>query len=137
MGHVVTVSERTGGTFTQDVKTGRHCLYADEPENLGGADIGPSPYEYVLAGLGACTSITLRMYAEQKKWPVEYISVDVSYKMTGFGKDIRSVFIRKITIQGDLDEAQRARMLQIADKCPVHKMLESETEIRSELVSNQ
>ena len=136
MGHIVTVSERAGGKFTQDVKTGRHCLYADEPENLGGADIGPSPYEYVLAGLGACTSITLRMYAERKKWPVDHISVDVSYKMTGFGKDMRSVFIRKIKILGDLDAKQKQRMLEIADKCPVHKMLESETEIRSELVDD-
>ncbi len=133
MGNLVTVSERAGGKFTQDVKTGRHCLYADEPENLGGADLGPSPYEYVLAGLGACTSITLRMYAERKKWPVTHISVDVSYKMTGFGKDMRSVFIRKIKIEGELDDGQKSRMLQIADKCPVHKMLETTTEIRTEL----
>ncbi len=134
MGHIVTVSERAGGQFTQDVRTSRHCLYADEPESLGGADIGPSPYEFVLAGLGACTSITLRMYAERKDWPLEHISVDVSYKMTGFGQDIRSVFIRKITLKGDLDEAQKTRLLQIADKCPVHKMLQSSTEIRTTLV---
>ncbi len=133
MGNVVTVSERAGGQFTQDVRTGRHCLYADEPENLGGADIGPSPYEFVLAGLGACTSITLRMYAARKDWPLEHISVDVSYKMTGFGKDLRSVFIRKITLKGELDAAQKKRLLQIADKCPVHKMLQSSTEIRTSL----
>ena len=134
MGNVVTVKERTGGVYTQDVIAGNHRLYADEPENLGGADLGPSPFEYVLAGLGSCTTITLRMYADRKKWPVTHIGVDVSYKKSGIGADMKSVFVRKITIEGALDEDQLKRMLQIADKCPVHKMLEAETEIRTELV---
>ncbi len=148
MGNKVTVKERAGGIYTQDVLAGGHKLYADEPESLGGADLGPGPVEYVLAGLGACTSITLRMYADRKGWPVTNISVDVSYKKSGFGADkrrggsdsdrpgnrMKNVFIRKITIEGELDEAQRKRMMVIADKCPVHKMLEAETEIRTELV---
>ncbi len=134
MGNMVTVRERAGGVYTQDVLARGHRLYADEPENLGGSDLGPSPFEFVLAGLGACTTITLRMYAERKKWPVTHIGVDVSYKKSGFGADMKSVFIRKITIEGDLDEAQLKRMMAIADKCPVHKMLEAETEIRTELV---
>ncbi len=134
MGNKVTVKERAGGIYTQDVIARGHHLYADEPENLGGADLGPSPFEFVLAGLGSCTTITLRMYAERKKWQVTHIAVDVGYKKSGFGADMKSVFTRKITIEGDLDEAQLKRMLAIADKCPVHKMLEAETEIRTELV---
>ncbi|PHS39042.1 MAG: osmotically inducible protein OsmC [Robiginitomaculum sp.] len=133
MGNLVTVKERAGGIYTQDVLARGHKLYADEPESLGSADLGPSPFEYVLAGLGACTSITLRMYADRKGWPVTNISVDVSYKKSGFGSEIKSVFIRKITIEGELDEVQRKSMMVIADKCPVHKMLEAETEIRTEL----
>lgn len=134
MGNSVTVKERAGGTYTQDVFARGHHLYADEPEALGGADLGPSPFEFVLAGLGSCTTITLRMYAERKKWPVTHIGVDVAYKQTGYGKDMKSIFTRKITIEGDLDEAQLKRMMAIANKCPVHKMLEAETEIRTELV---
>ena len=134
MGNTVTVKERLGGIYTQDVLARGHHLYADEPEDLGGSDLGPSPFEFVLAGLGSCTTITLRMYADHKKWPVTHIGVDVSYKKSGFGADMVSVFIRKITIEGDLDEAQLKRMMSIADKCPVHKMLEAQTEIRTELV---
>jgi len=134
MGNTVTVKERAGGIYTQDVLARGHHLYADEPEELGGADLGPSPFEYVLAGLGSCTTITLRMYAERKKWPVTHIAVDVAYKKSGFGKDMKSVFVRKITIDGDLDEMQLKRMLAIADKCPVHRMLEADTEIHTELV---
>ncbi len=134
MGNKVTVKERAGGIYTQDVLARGHRLYADEPEDLGGADLGPSPFEFVLAGLGSCTTITLRMYAQRKKWPVSHISVDVAYKKSGFGAEIKSVFTRKITIEGDLDEVQLKRMMAIADKCPVHKMLEAETEIRTELV---
>lgn len=133
MGTHVIVKERAGGIFTQDVIARDHRLLADEPENLGSADLGPTPYEYVLAGLGSCTTITLRMYAERKKWPVSHIACDVSFKKSGPNSDL-NVFIRDITIEGDLDEKQRARMMQIADKCPVHKMLEGTTEIRSILV---
>jgi len=148
MGNIVTVKEhpkgtserarpkngKMGGVYTQDVLARGHRLYADEPEDLGGTDLGPSPFEFVLAGLGSCTTITLRMYANRKKWPVAHIGVDVSYKKSGFGADMKSVFIRKITIESDLDEAQLKRMMAIADKCPVHKMLEAETEIQTEWV---
>ncbi|MBL4567169.1 MAG: OsmC family protein [Porticoccus sp.] len=135
MGSKVIVKERAGGIYTQDILARSHRLYADEPEELGGADLGPSPFEYVLAGLGSCTTITLRMYAGRKGWPVTHIGVDVAYKKSGFGTDMKSVFSRKITIEGNLDAAQLKRMMAIADKCPVHKMLEAETEIRTELVS--
>ncbi|PHR91371.1 MAG: osmotically inducible protein OsmC [Robiginitomaculum sp.] len=134
MGNSVTVKERAGGLYTQDVLARHHHLYADEPESLGSADLGPTPFEFVCAGLGACTTITLRMYSERKKWPVTHIAVDVHFKKSGVGTDMKNVFVRDITIEGDLDEAQRTRLLQIANKCPVHKMLEAEAEIRSSLV---
>jgi len=133
MGTQVLVKERLGGIYTQDVFAREHRLLADEPESYGSADLGPTPYEYVLAGLGSCTTITLRMYAERKKWPVTHIGCEVRFKKSGPKGDL-NVFVRDITIEGDLDEKQRARMMQIADKCPVHKMLEGTTEIRSNLV---
>jgi putative redox protein len=140
MGTHVMVKERAGGIYTQDVQARNHHILADEPESLGSADLGPTPYELVLAGLGACTTITLRMYVERKKWPVTHIACDVKYKRSGVlsgpGGDpagIKNIFVREITIEGDIDDAQRDRMMQIADKCPVHKMLEGETEIRTRL----
>ena len=134
MGNQVIVKERAGGIYTQDVIARSHKIYADEPESLGGADLGLSPFELVCAGLGACTNITLRMYAKRKDWPVTNIAVDVAYKKSGIGVDMKDVFIRKITIEGELDDKQIARMMVIAGKCPVHKMLESDNEIRTELV---
>lgn len=126
MSEPVTVRERAGGLYTQDVLTTRHHLFADEPISMGSTDIGPSPYEYLCAALGACTSMTLRMYAEHKKWLITHISVDVSHKKSvdqdGQSEDI---FSRTITIDGDLSDAQRLRLGEIADKCPVHKTLES------------
>ncbi len=133
MGNQALVSERAGGIYTQDVTARDHKTYADEPINLGGSDLGMAPFEFVCAGLGSCTNITLRMYAERKKWPVEHISVDVAYKKSDLGADMKNIFVRKISITGDLDETQRNRMMQIAEKCPVHKMLEASSEIRTQL----
>ncbi|HHL42903.1 MAG TPA: OsmC family peroxiredoxin [Hellea balneolensis] len=134
MSNTVISKERPGGLFTQDVLVRDHRLYADEPVKLGGSDIGPSPYELVLAGLAACTSITLRMYAERKEWPVTHIEVETAYKKSGFGADMKNIFIRKIHIVGELDEAQRARLVEIADKCPVHNMLATCAEFRTEVI---
>lgn len=120
MTEMVTVSERAGGKYTNDVKTSRHHLYADEPVSFGSADLGPTPFEYLAAGLGACTTITLRMYADRKKWPMESVSVDVVQSRSAEGKH---VFTRTLSLAGDLDETQRERLKQIAGKCPVHKVL--------------
>ncbi len=135
MGNQATVSERIGGVYTQDVTARNHKTYADEPESLGGSDLGMAPFEFVCAGLGACTNITLRMYANRKGWDVEHISVDVAYKKSGIGADMKDVFIRKISIKSELDETQVKRLMHIAGKCPVHKMLEATSEIRTELVA--
>lgn len=136
MSNTVISKERAGGPFTQDIFIRDHRLYADEPLKLGGSDLGPSPYELVLAGLAACTSITLRMYAKRKDWPVTHIEVETGYKKSGFGKDMKNIFIRKIKIEGELSDAQRARLVEIADKCPVHNMLETSAEFRTEVLEN-
>lgn len=134
MAETVTVKERPGGLYTNDVQTSRHHLYADEPASMGSADLGPSPYEYLCAGLGACTSITLRMYAERKNWPVTHIAVDVSFSRETHGDGItRNVFTRNITLDGDLDETQRRRMIEIADRCPVHRTLEAGSDVLTHL----
>lgn len=130
MSETVQVSEREGGIYTNDVRTSRHHLYVDEPADLGSADLGPTPFEYLCAALGACTSITLRMYAERKKWSVDHINVDVSHtKETHSDGITRDVFSRVISLTGDLDEAQRSRMIEIANKCPVHRTLEAGSDV--------
>ncbi|MCH8501572.1 MAG: OsmC family protein [Aliidiomarina sp.] len=118
--------------YTNQVTTHRHRWLADEPESLGGADEGPAPFEMVLAGLGACTSMTLRMYAKRKEWPVEKITVDLRHVR---GEKGAESFERHIHIEGDLTDEQRQRLLEIANKCPVHKTLSNpDLEIPTQLV---
>jgi putative redox protein len=130
----VRVAVAGDGRFAQLVTMGKHRLRADEPAAAGGDDSGPSPYDLLLAGLGACTSMTVRMYAAQKKWPLERVTVDLKHDKvhatdcaeceTREGRIDR--IERVLTLEGDLDEAQRARLLEIANKCPVHRTLHSE-----------
>ena len=120
--------------YTTDIMAGKHGLVADESEEVGGDDFGPSPYELLNSALGACTAMTLQMYARRKKWPLKevkvHLSFDRSYKedcMACDDKDLKlGMFDMRIELQGDLDEAQKARLLEIAHKCPVHKTLASE-----------
>lgn len=127
--------------FTTEIKAGRHHLTADEPESFGGNDFGPSPYAFVASGLAACTAMTLRLYAERKKWDLREVYVHISHEKTHL-EDCRKCesedgkidhFDREIELVGDLDEAQKKRLLEIADKCPVHKTLESKTHISTKL----
>ncbi len=137
----VVVAETGQGRFAQAVRIGPHALAADEPESVGGDDTGPGPYDLVLAGLGACTSMTLRMYAEHKKLPLERVTVRLTHEKI-HAKDCEDCetregkldeITRELTITGDLDEAQRRRLLEIADRCPVHRTLTSEIKIRTRL----
>ncbi|MEW2916650.1 bifunctional alpha/beta hydrolase/OsmC family protein [Ruegeria sp. ANG10] len=139
---VVRVTEVDASGFLQDIQSGpRHHAVADEPESYGGTDQGMSPYGFVSSGLGACTSMTIRMYARRKRWPLTGISVDVCHNkvhgqdagLAGDGKI--DVFRRKIRLEGPLDQEQRTRLLEIADKCPVHRTLEGSAHITTELLN--
>ncbi len=121
---VTTVTESGEGLYTQNINTAGHALTADEPVDLGGRDLGPAPYDLLLAALGACTAMTLRMYANQKKWDLKKASVTLSHEKRTDAENKKFDFItREIALEGELDAAQRARLLEIANKCPVHKTL--------------
>lgn len=135
----VTVSEVSADGFKQDVLVGSHHLLADEPEDIGGTDTGPTPYQFVAAGLGACTSMTIRLYARRKSIPLESVSVEVFHEKRHAEQDAEDVgthdhFLRRITMRGDFSEEQKADMLRIADRCPVHKTLEGTIHIDTEVV---
>ena len=135
----VLVGETRNGKFEQAIVAGKHRYLADEPVSVGGSGSGPSPYEYLLAGLGACTSMTIRLYADLKKIPLQRVSVrlkhdkihasDCEHCETKEGKIDR--IDREITLEGALDAGQRAKLMEIADKCPVHRTLHGEIDIRT------
>lgn len=132
----VVVAENGAGRYQQQVTAGPHTLIADEPVSMGGGDAGPAPFDYLLTALGACTSMTLRMYAELKKLPLERVSVALTHEkieIEGKGKIDR--IRRAIRLEGDLTPEQRARMLEIANRCPVHRTLSGNLEIDSSLSS--
>jgi uncharacterized OsmC-like protein len=128
--------------FRQEIEAGSHRLQGDEPAAAGGTDAGPSPYEFLLAALGTCTSITLRMYADRKQWPLKGVMVKLRHFKThaedcadcetkeGYVDRIE----RLISLEGPLSEEQRSRLMEIANHCPVHRTLTSEIKIQSTLV---
>lgn len=137
----VRVAERGTGKFANVVQTASNTIFADEPESVGGSGTGLTPYELLQAALGACTSMTLRMYAELKKLPLRRVSVELKHDKIHAQdcadcetKEGRIDQIeRVIALEGDVDEQQRAKLLEIADKCPVHRTLHSEVVIRTRL----
>lgn len=141
--HQVVASLDAEDGFSTLLKLGNHHLKADEPLRVGGNDYGPTPYELLAGSLSACTAMTIQMYAKRKKWEIENVEVHTSYSRT-YAQDCHTceeegtgkidTFHREIKIVSDLDEKQLQRVLQIADKCPVHKTLHSETQVLTTLV---
>ena len=140
---VVEVSETRGGHLVQGIQAGRHLLVAGEPVAVGGEDAGPGPYDYLLAALGACTSMTMRLYAERKGISADRFSIRLSHRRI-HAEDCADCdtkdgnideITRDITIAGDVTGAERARLMEIADRCPVHQTLTHEIKIRSSLAS--
>jgi len=136
------VRESGKGKFTQEILIGSHTLFGDEPTESGGNDLGPSPYDFLLAALGTCTSMTVRMYADLKKIPLERITVTLSHQKI-YAKDCADCdntnskvdhIDRNIELKGNLTQEQRDKLLEIANKCPVHRTLTSKTSITTKLV---
>lgn len=135
----IVVRETGSGKFQQEVLSGLHRFLADEPVKVGGLDSGPGPYDLLLAGLGACTSMTLRLYADQKKLPLDRVTVRLTHNKIHvedcLNCETKEGMIdridRNISLEGKLDVEQRRRLMEIADKCPVHRTLKSEIDIRS------
>jgi uncharacterized OsmC-like protein len=139
----ITIRETGKGLYQNRITIGKHQLMASEPEDLGGDDSGPTPMELAAAALGACTTITLRMYANRKGWPLERISATVNHKKgprevcadedddTDHKPGLIDIFTRTIIFEGPLSAEQRQRLMQIADKCPVHKALSGNSCVRT------
>ena len=132
----LTVSENGLGRYQQTVSSGRHTLIADEPLAADGDDAGLAPFDFLLAALGSCTSITLRMYAQRKGLALTHVSVALSHQkidVEGQGKVDR--IERIITLEGDLSAEQRERLLEIANKCPMYRTLQSDIKIDSRIAN--
>lgn len=132
---VVVVSESGKGRYQQEVLIGQHHLLADEPANLGGNDSGPAPFDFLLTALGACTAMTLRMYAERKELSLQRVSVTLRLEKINVDGVRRDRIERRISLEGNLTPAERQRLLEIADKCPVHRTLSQPLLIDSSLVA--
>ena len=138
---VVSVAETGAGKFQQEVVSGSHRLLADEPVDYGGFDSGPTPYDYLNIALGACTAMTLRLYAERKELPLDRVKVDVAHAKVHAedcaeceGREGRvDRFERTLEITGDLNADQRRRLVEIADKCPVHRTLEASSVVATKV----
>lgn len=137
-----TVVHGSAKGFAQEITVGRHRLPVDEPEALGGTDTGPSPYDLLTSALGACTSMTVSLYARRKQWPLEAVTVTLRHSKVHAAdcEDCETKggmldrIERDVQLHGDLSQEQRTRLLEIANKCPVHKTLTSEIDIRTRLV---
>src|SRR6266566_1124465 len=128
--------------FAQEIAVGRHRLAGDEPIAVGGTDTGPSPYDFLLAALGSCTSMTVAMYARRQQWPLESVTVHLRHSKIHAAdcaecetkEGLLDHIQRDIELTGALTVQQRAKLLEIANKCPVHRTLTSEIDIRTRLI---
>jgi putative redox protein len=121
-GTITTITELDRSTYKTKIYSGGHFIYSDEPENLGGTDEGMTPGALLLASLGSCTAITIRMYADRKKIALDFITIELEI-CNEKEMSAQTSINRKITLKGDLTSDEHTRLLEIADKCPIHKML--------------
>jgi uncharacterized OsmC-like protein len=133
------VVHSAGAGFAQEIVAGKHSLKGDEPEEVGGTGTGPTPYDFLLAALGSCTSMTISLYAKRKKWPLQDVTVRLRHSKS-YAEDCATCetknagldkIEREIVLTGPLTEEQKTRLLEIANKCPVHRTLTSEIRIES------
>ena len=139
---MLTVTVRSLSGYQQEIIAGDHVVFADEPVDVGGDDTGPNPYELLLGALGSCTAITLQMYAARKQWPLERLEIELTHSKD-HARDCADCpeskvrldrITRRIRLVGDLDAAQRQRLMEIAQRCPVHQTL---TEGRVEVADSE
>ncbi len=134
MGTTCTSVEIGKDLYRTEVRADNHLVIADEPLDIGGQDLGMNPNQLLLASLGTCTAMTLRMYADRKKWDVEKISVNLTLDIVK-GDDQQTTYIKRhISIEGNVNDEQKQRMLEIADSCPLHRMLKNPLVITSNLL---
>lgn len=129
----ILVRETGAGLFQVDIEAAGAHILADEPVAFGGMGSGPDPYDLLAAALGACTTMTLRLYARRKAWPLETVSVRVFHARGSL--DARDTFTREVTLTGALDDDQRARLAEIADRCPVHQTLDRGADVVTRFVA--
>jgi putative redox protein len=122
-------------TYKTQINIREHHLIGDEMMDNGGKDLGPTSSELVLAGFATCTASTLRMYADRKGWPVEKIFVELTLVKEKTNEGLSSNIFRAIRIEGNIDDEQKQRMLEIAEKCPVHRMLTNPIRIKTQIIS--
>ena len=134
-GETTLVAETGLGKFQVEVRAGNAAFLADEPVASGGLGSGPNPYNLLSAALGSCKSMTMRLYADRKGWPLEKVKVAVRHKRAGL--DARDIFEVDLTLEGALDESQRARLLDIAERCPVSVTLTRGSEVRTVLMPSK
>jgi len=132
-GDEVVIAETGRGLLQVEARTAAGAILIDEPVSVGGLGSGPNPYQLLSAALGACTAMTLRLYAGRKGWPLERVEVGVRHHRASL--DARDLFERTIRVEGPLDEAQKARLLAIAERCPVHRTLDRGADVKTTLTA--
>jgi putative redox protein len=132
-GEEVVIAETGRGRLQVEARTASGAILIDEPVSVGGLGSGPNPYDLMSAALGACTAMTLRLYAERKGWPLRRVEVGVRHNRASL--DARDLFDRTIRLDGPLDEAQQRQLLAIAERCPVHRTLDRGADVRTTLTA--
>ena len=132
-GEAVVVAETGLGRLQMEARTANSAFLIDEPVSVGGLGSGPNPYDLMSAALGACTAMTLRLYAERKGWPLERVQVSVLHHRASL--EARDLFDRTIRVEGPLDAAQRAQLLAIAERCPVHRTLDRGSDVKTTITA--